>query len=289
MITLDDTLDALAYLTCGTQHPQWHKDLGTCMPKEFDGFELLSQSDDSDIDRDPGVLVQENVLDFPIWPVDISIGHKVPGPQDLGHDTGTWQFLNFKTLDIRKWRGRLSISSPKMLEMRVLWTYPDGTMHSELKPIALFLNRAMWASMNRLENRGGGGDAPPAYFGGRNSHQPDSDYTNLVRLIGGFALRRYYQWSVLLGEEGSPRARWITDPIGIREAFKLRDIPEGEQRRKALLNWVREHWRRKRDWTANDVTWIKKHLRGQWSYNWNGFLCQIEPPESELKTLFSDD
>jgi hypothetical protein len=56
----------------------------------------------------------------------------------------------------------------------------------------------------------------------------------LVRLVAGFSLRRRYLWSVLIGEaEDEPRARFVTGPLGVRELFRLRDVPPGKQRRAA--------------------------------------------------------
>jgi hypothetical protein len=63
--------------------------------------------------------------------------------------------------------------------------------------------------------------------------------SRLMPVVAGFSLRRRYLWSVLIGEaEDEPRGRFVTDPLGVREVFRLRDVPPGKQRRAALLHWV---------------------------------------------------
>jgi hypothetical protein len=65
--------------------------------------------------------------------------------------------------------------------------------------------------------------------------------------------------------------------------FRLRDVPPGKQRRAALLHWVRAHWRQRRQTVEADKVWIRAHLRGAWSYTWNGLQCQIEPSELDVE------
>jgi hypothetical protein len=93
---------------------------------------------------------------------------------------------------------------------------------------------------------------------------------------------------VLLGEGVGPRARFVTDVQGIREVFRLRDVPAGQKRRAALLHWVKEHWRKQRCLTANDRIWVRTHLRGTWAFNWNGLHGQIEPSSDDIDWLTSE-
>jgi len=84
---------------------------------------------------------------------------------------------------------------------------------------------------------------------------------------------REKNWRVHLGYEGSPTISFVTDPVGAREAFRLRDIPNGEGRRKALRHWVEEHWRKQRDCEVK----VRSHFRGIESFTWNGLKCRILP------------
>jgi hypothetical protein len=88
---------------------------------------------------------------------------------------------------------------------------------------------------------------------------------------------------VLLGEEGVPRARFVTDPIGVRAAFRLRDIPAGKTRRAALRHWVQEHWRKRRDPSKEDRAFVREYLRGATHFGWSGLSCQIEPSKEDQR------
>lgn len=74
-----------------------------------------------------------------------------------------------------------------------------------------------------------------------------------------------------------------TDLEGIKNIFKLRDIPPGENRRKALLHWVGEHTRRKikKDETID----IQSYLRGKLSFTWNDMYVSIKPAITDLDKL----
>lgn len=83
-------------------------------------------------------------------------------------------------------------------------------------------------------------------------------------------------WSVRLGFLGHPGISILTTNTGAREAFRLRDIPNGERRRKALAHFVKEHMRRA-PITKNDVR-VEEHVRGVEDFSWNGLQCRISPP-----------
>jgi len=102
-------------------------------------------------------------------------------------------------------------------------------------------------------------------------------------LAHGIMLRREYLWSVLLGEPGIPRARFVTDPLGVREAFRLRDIPSGKSRRAALRHWVRNHWRKHGRDSEADRAWVRAHMRGATDFTWNGFMCRVEPSRDDMR------
>jgi hypothetical protein len=75
-----------------------------------------------------------------------------------------------------------------------------------------------------------------------------------------------------------PSLTLLTDPTGVKEFWKLRDIPEGKQRRAALLHWVESHWRQNRK--DPDVEgYVRKHLRGQQELTQGQFSAKITPSE----------
>ena len=96
-------------------------------------------------------------------------------------------------------------------------------------------------------------------------------------------------WAVDLRYDTSQvgAVRLLTDPLGAREVFALRDIPNGAKRRAALRHWVRGHYRQSRvDPEAR--SYVNKHLRGVARFSWNGLECTIRPAITELEQLARD-
>jgi hypothetical protein len=102
--------------------------------------------------------------------------------------------------------------------------------------------------------------------------QPD-----LIPFARSFARAVGERWTVSVGFNKGPRVRLLTDPTGVKEVFRLRDLPAGKDRRAALLHWVAEHYRRRRT-NPDDLAWVRGHLRGAVEYEWAGFKCKIEVP-----------
>lgn len=94
-----------------------------------------------------------------------------------------------------------------------------------------------------------------------------------VEMGASIIVNRFYEWRVVLGYENAPTISFTTDPLGAQEAFRLRDIPEGRERRAALKHWVREHWRQ----TRAEPVRVRAHLRGAERFTWNGLRCTIYP------------
>ena len=89
-------------------------------------------------------------------------------------------------------------------------------------------------------------------------------------------------WSVKLGFRGHPGISILTTNEGARAAFRLRDIPNGERRRKALSHFVKEHMRRTP--ASQDDVRVSEHVRGAESFSWNGLQCRITPPSVDRET-----
>jgi hypothetical protein len=95
------------------------------------------------------------------------------------------------------------------------------------------------------------------------------------------ALKQRYEWAVALGLEQSPSIRFATDPTGIKDVFRIRDLPDGKDRREALLNWVTQHWRQHRDDPDIEI-YVRRHLRGATSFNWRGMNCELLPSQYDV-------
>lgn len=110
----------------------------------------------------------------------------------------------------------------------------------------------------------------------------DADWSQRIQLAMSLAFTRQFFWSVKIGYEGSPMIRIPTDPVGAREVFRLRDIPEGRKRRAAIRHWVSEHWRKRRDDPSEEVK-VREHLRAATTFTWNGLRCEISPSDDDIQ------
>lgn len=73
-----------------------------------------------------------------------------------------------------------------------------------------------------------------------------------------------------------PSLTLLTDPTGVKEFWKLRDIPAGRSRRAALLHWVEKHWRQTREDPDVEV-FVRQHMRGAQSLQQGLFQADITP------------
>jgi hypothetical protein len=271
---LDATLEALAHLLAGADNRK-----GMMWPKskieDFDGFELFDNN--SPVDDDV-ILLGNDAADAPVWPMDARMG----GMSMNNGIEGVWIFKRITTLRPCDWRGRLRITTPRMVEVHDRGVWPNGDAVSSVAAYAVVGGRAVDAD-TRNHSSGGRRVRIGDIYGGRSKELCAQDPTREIALGHGIELRKEYRWSVLLGEEGIPRARFVTDPTGIREVFRLRDIPCGASRRAALRHWVRDHWRKKRDPGADDLAFIRTHMRGRVNFAWQGLSCQIEPSRDDLR------
>jgi hypothetical protein len=285
-------IEALAFLICAeggrSEIDDYLPPIHKVPAARFDGFEPMTGTGEDD-----WILVGKTAADQPMWPVDCAAAFPTAqyGEPDDCWPEGTWQFTRFKTLVPKEWRGVLQRFYPRMVDQMQMFVRPNGKAETIRTPYAILADGHVISPM-RATGGGHGMNSPTAnyqidaaWFGYRQGHTAGGDDHRAIAMIGGMMLRKRYLWSVLIGEGKGPRARLFTDIVGMREIFRLRDIPPGKARRAALLHWVREHWRKRRDPTANDRAWVKAHIRGVWSYQWNGLLCQIVPSESDIDLL----
>lgn len=267
---VETVLDSLAHLLVGIDERAdmvWPKARVTA----YDGFELMDpRLPDAD---DDFILIGDNPADMPVWPIDARWGT----PRADG-----WLFKRVNTLDPKQWRGRLRFVLPRMCEIHETYIYNDGRAIGSIGPVGIS-KAGITEALAHNHPKAGEQVSISLVYGKATRSAKDDPSAIDVRLAQGVSLRREYMWSVLLGEEGVPRARFATDPIGVREAFRLRDIPPGRSRRAALRHWVSEHWRKRRDTSERDRIFIREFLRGAVSFRWNGLSCQIEPSREDQR------
>jgi len=110
----------------------------------------------------------------------------------------------------------------------------------------------------------------------------DAQFSDIINVGHGIRFTQDYFWSVQLGWIGLPLIRIPTDPVGAREVFRLRDIPEGKARRAALRHWVEEHWRKDRRDPSEEVK-VREHLRGKTVFTWGDLQCIITPSTYDIE------
>lgn len=212
------------------------------------------------------VLIPRNTGQPAVWPLDVSVCMDMTGrfdPPDNWPD-GTIQFHRARTITTAEARKMgATVFSPKMVHHSGISAMPDGTAISGGGPYALLGGKWKPAATSRIV------------------YPPDE---GALPIHIGWALMQRYEWSVWLGYASGPRIRFLSDPAGAREAFRLRDIPPGRARRAALRNWVSGHWRCRRG-DEGHKAWIAEHLRGATDFTWNGLRCRIDPPAFDVERL----
>lgn len=274
MDNFDYVLESLAHLVCGDKDKELLLPIDNLSAAHFDGFDLIREEDWFGED-----LTDVDEGDQRVWPLDVSFGFPNPKKPDSLNgvvseekandgslfDADNWTFYRGRTLVPKEWRGKVHRIFPKMLDLSLMVTASDGRSSRLRRPFAITGGKllpvpAMGVTM--------------AYA----ADDPSWGQTVLItKMLSLVALRRQQSWSVLIGEGKGPRVRFLTDAAGMREVFRLRDAPPGKRRRSALLNWVREHWRKNRDTSEADRIWINAHMRGAQTYTWNGLRCEIQP------------
>lgn len=221
----------------------------------------------------------DSIDKLPLWPIDVSWCMWSDYTEKV-----SMQFMRFRTADpVRARRLGVRFFSPAMAEWSTSIVNNDGRRYSATSVVSLLggnwidgrgpvmnwfgdAERGLWQNIARFTNE-------------------EKEQQNFIPLLASWlALEQRYDWSVLLGYAGTPRVRLLTDPVGLREVFKLRDIPPGATRRAALKHWVRSHWRKKRK-DEDATTWVKRHLRGAESFTWEGLRCGIEPAPYDLERV----
>ena len=103
------------------------------------------------------------------------------------------------------------------------------------------------------------------------------------------ALTGYYEWFVYIREDDNGLGVKIPIlPEASKEIFALRDVPRGAQRKKAICNFVSEHYRTVGEGRFSEEdrkVLVKKHFRGENKFNWRGLQVNIIPSEYDLNRV----
>lgn len=102
----------------------------------------------------------------------------------------------------------------------------------------------------------------------------EDDIGTMGALGQSVALTYRYEWGAQFSIDGSPRVIIPVTPSGVKELFNDREKPVDRDRRAALRHWVRQHRRKK---GVGDFSAVRRHLRGELSFQWRGFDVKICP------------
>lgn len=91
-------------------------------------------------------------------------------------------------------------------------------------------------------------------------------------------------WVARVALDSAPPLSLITDPTGVKELWKFRDIPEGAKRRSALLHWVSDHWRMDRHDPDVEV-YVRKHLRGCRSFAHGDLVVDVQESREDRAAI----
>lgn len=105
-----------------------------------------------------------------------------------------------------------------------------------------------------------------------------------IKIAVGWQFNRQFHWHATVAFGDGPRVMFRTDPVGAREMFALREVPPGSSRRKALIHWVREHYRQTKRAPA-DPSLVRAHLRGETDFVWSDMRCSIFPSKECIREL----
>jgi len=205
------------------------------------------------------------------WPIDVAMVRDVPDDDD--DDSVSFHVTRLRSVTPKDVRGMVHRISPFMLRKDVL-AHDRGRLMTASGVVTYFGGqwidadkRTIWDETREIPMASG----------------PDKYATTMGGLAIALALRHRYEWAVNVGWEQSPSIRIVTDPTGLKELFRLRDVPSSGDRREALMAWVSSHWRKTR--ADQDVeTYVRKHLRGATKFEWKGLACEVVPSRYDMET-----
>jgi hypothetical protein len=98
------------------------------------------------------------------------------------------------------------------------------------------------------------------------------------------AFSNYYEWSIYIKEYDNIGLIIPIEPGMLSEIYKTSLLKF--DCKKSMIHFVRDHYRRKPMVKNDDYSvYVKKYLRGEHKFNYNGFSAEIIPPKYELNRI----
>lgn len=109
---------------------------------------------------------------------------------------------------------------------------------------------------------------------GLEDQQPE--WTNdCCQVLLGIAFTRDVQWRIVIHGPRGVSLSFPTDHRGAMAAFSQREKDPGKDRRAALRNWVKEHYRKRQNDEEESEVKVRQHLRGRTPFKWLGMKCEL--------------
>lgn len=196
-----------------------------------------------------------------VWPLNVGVIAEKAGEE------GVLALSRTNTITSKQARGHATRFGPYMVRV----DYAQMSMGKLVTAAGIMVwSGGKWADAQNHTQMNG---LPDRTYSARDQNQP--------MIATAIALRQRYEWAVALGIENSPTVRFATDPTGMKEIFRIRDIPEGRDRRDALMTWVTDHWRQDR-FDPDMETYVRRHLRGAVAFTWRGMQCELIPAQFDI-------
>lgn len=244
-------------------------------PIEPEKFRRLVPMIDNILPDDWGVFADAKPSDID-WPIDVGF----IAPQQ--NSDFKWLAYRVRSIDMRALRGRIKRASRYMLQIYT-WAAPLSDPAVSLEIYSSWLGNK-WTSANdhfAWSTKGNG-----EVFGQTRNISHDDFFQRISSMSCGLAFNQRYEWGVEFKSQLIGASILLpTDPRGILELFRTREKDPGvASRRSALAHWVRQHMRKKRS-DHEAMTFVRKHLRGRWTFDWRGFTAEIHPAPADVEKL----
>jgi hypothetical protein len=111
-----------------------------------------------------------------------------------------------------------------------------------------------------------------------------ADVSTKIAMMYQLAMSMYYEWSIYIKEYDNIGLIIPINPMILSEIFKTSMMKFDS--RKRMLHFVRDHYRRKVALPNEDYSvYVRRYLRGEHKFNYNGFSAEIIPPRYDLNRV----
>lgn len=243
---------------------------GKFSPPRLNEFRNLTPLNLESEDNDWWMYQIEDYTPQVLWPIDVGIlGRRDP-----------LTFTNVRTVNPKSFRGHIHRVSPYMVE--VLQGQYSEKILVTARACMVWLGGRWVNAVDEINYSNLKGDFIP-YRDIAGNIRADNDGAEIIAVCLAQALRERYEWGVSFKQDNeTPSIRLETDPTGIKDLFKFREINQGTDRRDHLINWVTEHWRKNRH-DPDIEGYVRKHLRGNTCFQWEGLEVNILPSQFDIE------